>query len=582
MSLIKSISGIRGTIGGRQRDGLSGVDIVKFTAAYASFIRKSYKGTSNIIVVGRDARISGGMVEKLVVGTLMSMGFDVVNIGLATTPTTELAVTGEGAAGGIIITASHNPVQWNALKLLNSNGEFLLDCEGKEVIRIAEAEEYEFSPVFELGHEFKNETWNHRHIEMVKGLELVDAEAIAKADFTVVVDAVNSVGGIVIPALLRELGVKNVVELNCEATGKFAHTPEPIPENLTQIADVMREGKADVGFVVDPDVDRLAIVMENGEMFIEENTLVSIADYVLGKTPGPTVSNLSSSRGLRDVTEKHGCKYEAAAVGEVNVVTKMKETGAVIGGEGNGGVIYPAIHYGRDALVGVALFLTMMAKSGKKVSEIKAGLPQYAIAKNKIQLTPDIDVDAILEAVKKKFSGEKITDIDGVKIDFPKSWVHLRKSNTEPIIRIYSEAATMEEADALAEEIEGLRPRPSRNDIWHLDGLAPSELVGIKFEHPELVDNIPCTGVDRDRTLKHRKLPVSTEVLRRPRLDQMMQHRFRKPHGTVEVEVRVREHSECRRTSHTHRPNQKYHLSLHCAYRISQPALTAPSASGRG
>ena len=454
MSLIKSISGIRGTIGGRQRDGLSGVDIVKFTAAYASFIRKSYKGTSNIIVVGRDARISGGMVEKLVVGTLMSMGFDVVNIGLATTPTTELAVTGEGAAGGIIITASHNPVQWNALKLLNSNGEFLLDCEGKEVIRIAEAEEYEFSPVFELGHEFKNETWNHRHIEMVKGLELVDAEAIAKADFTVVVDAVNSVGGIVIPALLRELGVKNVVELNCEATGKFAHTPEPIPENLTQIADVMREGKADVGFVVDPDVDRLAIVMENGEMFIEENTLVSIADYVLSKTPGPTVSNLSSSRGLRDVTEKHGCKYEAAAVGEVNVVTKMKETGAVIGGEGNGGVIYPAIHYGRDALVGVALFLTMMAKSGKKVSEIKAGLPQYAIAKNKIQLTPDIDVDAILEAVKKKFSGEKITDIDGVKIDFPKSWVHLRKSNTEPIIRIYSEAATMEEADALAEEMK--------------------------------------------------------------------------------------------------------------------------------
>lgn len=288
----------------------------------------------------------------------------------------------------------------------------------------------------------------------MKGLELVDAEAIAKADFTVVVDAVNSVGGIVIPALLRELGVKNVVELNCEATGKFAHTPEPIPENLTQIADVMREGKADVGFVVDPDVDRLAIVMENGEMFIEENTLVSIADYVLGKTPGPTVSNLSSSRGLRDVTEKHGCKYEAAAVGEVNVVTKMKETGAVIGGEGNGGVIYPAIHYGRDALVGVALFLTMMAKSGKKVSEIKAGLPQYAIAKNKIQLTPDIDVDAILEAVKKKFSGEKITDIDGVKIDFPKSWVHLRKSNTEPIIRIYSEAATMEEADALAEEMK--------------------------------------------------------------------------------------------------------------------------------
>ena len=454
MSLIKSISGIRGTIGGPQGDGLSGVDIVKFTAAYAAFIRKSYKGESNAIVVGRDARLSGRMVEKLVVGTLMSMGFDVINIGLASTPTTELAVTGEHAAGGIIITASHNPVQWNALKLLNSNGEFLLDSEGKEVIRIADAEEYEFAEVFDLGKEYKNETWDLRHIEMVKALELVDCEAIAKADFSVAVDAVNSVGGRVIPQLIRALGVKNIIELNCEATGKFAHTPEPIPENLTQIADLMKEGRADVGFVVDPDVDRLAIVMENGEMFIEENTLIAIADYVLSHTPGSTVSNLSSSRGLRDVTEKHGCTYEPAAVGEVNVVTKMKETGAVIGGEGNGGVIYPAIHYGRDALVGVALFLTMMAKSGKKVSEIKASLPQYAIAKNKIQLTPDIDVDAILEAVKKKFSGEKITDIDGVKIDFPKSWVHLRKSNTEPIIRIYSEAATMAEADALAEEMK--------------------------------------------------------------------------------------------------------------------------------
>ncbi|MDE7437481.1 MAG: phosphoglucosamine mutase [Muribaculaceae bacterium] len=454
MSLIKSISGIRGTIGGVAGEGLSALDVVKFTAAYASFIKDTCKCGNNTIVVGRDARLSGKMVENLVKGTLMSMGFDVINIGKASTPTTELAVTGEKACGGIIITASHNPVQWNALKLLNSNGEFLSDAEGKEVIRRAENDEYTFAEVFDLGKELKDDTWALKHIEMVKNLQLVDVEAIGKADFTVAIDGINSVGGEVIPALLKALGVKNIIELNCEATGKFAHTPEPIPQNLTGISDVMKSGKADVGFVVDPDVDRLAIVMENGEMFIEENTLIAIADYVLAHTPGSTVSNLSSSRGLRDVTRKHGCEYNAAAVGEVNVVTKMKETGAIIGGEGNGGIIYPEIHYGRDALVGVALFLTLMAKSGKKVTEIKAGLPKYEIAKNKIELTPDIDVDAILEAVKKHFSNEEVNDIDGVKIDFKDSWVHLRKSNTEPIIRIYSEAQTMAEADALAESIK--------------------------------------------------------------------------------------------------------------------------------
>ncbi len=453
MSLIKSISGIRGTIGGRSGDGLGGVDIVKFTSAYAEFIRRHNPSASKI-VVGRDARLSGEMVCHLVAGALMSMGFDVINIGLATTPTTELAVTGVGADGGIIITASHNPIQWNALKLLNEKGEFLSDSEGKEVISIAEKEDYTFADVMKLGHEYKDETWAMRHIEMVANLPLVDSDAIAKAGFTVAVDAVNSVGGIVIPQLLRRLGVENVVELNCEATGKFAHTPEPIPENLTQISGLMKESVADVGFVVDPDVDRLAIVMENGEMFVEEYTLVAVADYVLSKTPGSTVSNLSSSRALRDVTEKHGCSYSAAAVGEVNVVKKMKDTCAVIGGEGNGGVIYPELHYGRDALVGVALFLTLLAKEGKKVSELKAGYPPYAIAKNKIQLTPEIDVDAILEAVKEKFKAEKITDIDGVKIDFPDSWVHLRKSNTEPIIRIYSEASTMDKANELAEEIK--------------------------------------------------------------------------------------------------------------------------------
>lgn len=470
MSLIKSISGIRGTIGGRPGDGLSPVDLVKFTAAYATFIRKNTTRQSNVIVVGRDARLSGQMVSDVVVGTLCAMGFDVVNIGLATTPTTELAVVGEGACGGIILTASHNPKQWNALKLLNQDGEFLNDAQGKEVLRIAAADEYTFAEVDDLGHEYTNTTWGRRHIEQVLALDLVDTEAIRKANFTVAIDAVNSVGGIIMPQLLKALGVNNVIELNCEATGHFAHTPEPIPENLTQIADLMRRGRADVGFVVDPDVDRLAIVMENGEMFVEEYTLVAVADYVLSHTPGATVSNLSSSRALRDVTERHGCTYSASAVGEVNVTTEMKRTGAVIGGEGNGGVIYPASHYGRDALVGVALFLSHLAHKGKKVSELKAEYPAYAITKHKIQLTPDIDVDALLGSIKGYFTqggalrladgGEqrpdRITDIDGVKLDFPDGWVHLRRSNTEPIIRIYAEAHTMERADALAQAVAQL------------------------------------------------------------------------------------------------------------------------------
>ena len=442
MSLIKSISGIRGTIGGQPGEGLSPIDIVKFTAAYATFIRKTTTRDTNTIVVGRDARLSGRMVNDLVIGTLTGMGFDVVNIGPASTPTTEIAVVEEQACGGIIITASHNPIQWNALKLLNQDGEFLNDMQGKEVLRIADEQSFTFADVMELGHEYTVNNYNQRHIRKVLDLELVDREAIAKADFTVAVDAVNSVGGVVIPQLLRALGVRNIVELNCDPSGRFAHTPEPIPANLTQIAGLMRQGGIDVGFVVDPDVDRLAIVMENGEMFVEEYTLVAVADYVLSHTPGSTVSNLSSSRALRDITNAHGCTYNAAAVGEVNVTTKMKETGAVIGGEGNGGVIYPAAHYGRDALVGVALFLTLLAKSGKKVSELKATYPAYEIVKDKVTLTPDIDVDAVLEAIKTEYAAEQLTDIDGVKIDFADSWVHLRKSNTEPIIRVIAEAGS--------------------------------------------------------------------------------------------------------------------------------------------
>lgn len=454
MSLIKSISGIRGTIGGKPGEGLSALDIVKFTSAYATFIRSNTTKNNNTIVVGRDARISGPMVEQLVCGTLISMGFDVINIGLASTPTTEIAVVEENACGGIILTASHNPRQWNALKLLDEKGEFLNDSQGKEVLSIAEREDFSYADIDNIGTVLNNQTYNLKHIEKVLKLNLVDTEAIKNANFTVAVDAVNSVGGVIISQLLKALGVKNIVELNCEATGKFAHTPEPLPENLTQISELMRQGGIDVGFVVDPDVDRLAIVMENGEMFVEEYTLVAVADYILSHTPGSTVSNLSSSRALRDVTNSHNCSYSAAAVGEVNVVAKMKETNAIIGGEGNGGVIYPEAHYGRDALVGVALFLSLLAKSGKTVSQLKATYPQYAIAKNKIELTPEIDVDKILVAMKEKYANENITDIDGVKIDFADSWVHLRKSNTEPIIRIYSEAHSMQEAYKLADDIK--------------------------------------------------------------------------------------------------------------------------------
>lgn len=450
MSLIKSISGIRGTIGGPAGDGLSPIDIVKFTAAFAKFTAQNTTKTSRTIVVGRDARLSGAMVDHLVTGTLMGMGFDVVDIDLASTPTTELAVVWENACGGLILTASHNPRQWNALKLLNEHGEFLSDKEGKEVLRLAEDLGFDFATVDELGKIYVNTTYNRRHIDAVLALPLVDTEAIRNAHFTVAVDAVNSVGGIVIPQLLKALGVEKVIELNCTATGDFAHTPEPIPENLTGIADLMAGGVADVAFVVDPDVDRLAIVDEHGKMFGEEYTLVSVADYVLQHTPGNTVSNLSSSRALRDVTTARGGQYNAAAVGEVNVTTKMKETGAVIGGEGNGGVIYPELHYGRDALVGVALFLTLLAKSGKTVSQLRATYPAYEIVKMKLVLEPTTDVDAILAAVKARYANEQITDIDGVKIDFADGWVHLRKSNTEPIVRIYAEAHDAARATELA------------------------------------------------------------------------------------------------------------------------------------
>ena len=453
MTLIKSISGIRGTIGGSPEDGLNPLAIVKFVAAYATFIRKNTKVETNKIVVGRDARISGPMVKQVVLGTLTGMGFDVVDIDLATTPTTELAVAMEGACGGIILTASHNPKQWNALKLLNEKGEFLNAAEGAEVLRIAAAEDFEFADVDHLGKVIPNATYKQKHIESVLNLDLVDVEAIKAANFRVAIDCVNSVGGIVIPDLLYALGVKEIFKLHCAPHGNFSHNPEPIPENLTEISDLMGHAKADVGFVVDPDVDRLAIICENGEMFNEEYTLVAVSDYVLSHTPGNTVSNLSSSRALRDVTRAHGCEYNAAAVGEVNVVTKMKATNAVIGGEGNGGVIYPASHYGRDALVGIALFLTHLAKKKMKVSELRATYPNYFIAKNRIDLKPGTDTFAIFQKVKELYKNEKITDIDGVKIDFADKWVQLRKSNTEPIIRVYSEAATMEAADALGKQI---------------------------------------------------------------------------------------------------------------------------------
>ena len=452
MTLIKSISGIRGTIGGKPGDTLNPLDIVKFTSAYATFIRRSGKSKSNTIVVGRDGRISGDMVRNIVCGTLMGIGYDVVNIGMATTPTTELAVAMEQAAGGIIITASHNPRQWNALKLLNEKGEFLTAADGEEVLAIAEREDFEYASVDNLGKYTEDNSFNQRHIDSGLNLKLVDREAIKNAHFKVLVDAVNSVGGIIMPQFLDALGVEYKI-LNGEPTGDFAHNPEPLAKNLGEIMGEMAKGGYDLGIVVDPDVDRLVFISENGEMFGEEYTLVSVADYVLSKTPGNTVSNLSSTRALRDVTERHGGKYTAAAVGEVNVTTQMKNVNAVIGGEGNGGVIYPESHYGRDALVGVALFLSHLAHKGCTASELKASYPEYFMAKNRIDLTPTADIDAILAKVKEVYSNEEIIDIDGVKINFANSWVHLRKSNTEPIIRVYSEASTLQEAEELGEKL---------------------------------------------------------------------------------------------------------------------------------
>lgn len=454
MTLIKSISGIRGTIGGHAGDNLTPLDVVKFTTAYARLIAERNPGRKLTIVIGRDARISGEMVANLVEGTLLGCGVDVVNVGLCTTPGTELAVTAHKADGGIIITASHNPRQWNALKLLNGEGEFLSDAEGKRVLAMAEEEDFAYPEIDGIGHVVSRESYNERHIEQVLALPLVDVEAVRARKFKVVVDAVNSTGGIVMPELLRRLGCE-VVELNCEPTGEFAHNPEPLPQNLTQIAQVIVREKADLGIVVDPDVDRLAFVNEDGTMFVEEYTLVAVADYVLSHKVGNTVSNLSSSRALRDVTERHGGRYYASAVGEVNVVAKMKEVGAVIGGEGNGGVIYPELHYGRDALVGTALFLTHLAKCGMTMTQLRATYPAYYASKNKIELTPAIDVDKVLREIKARYAGEKVNDIDGVKIDFAENWVHLRKSNTEPIIRVYTEAKSMEEADALAQRFIG-------------------------------------------------------------------------------------------------------------------------------
>ena len=450
MTLIKSISGIRGTIGGECGNNLTPIDIVKFTVAYSRFMQQKNGNKKICVVVGRDARLSGEMVGNIIEGTLLGCGVDVINVGLCTTPGTEMAVITHKADGGIIITASHNPKQWNALKLLNEKGEFLNDEEGRAVLALAENEEFLFPTIDEIGKVVLREDFNPTHIKQVLNLDLVDIEAVRKRHFKVVVDAVNSVGGVVIPQLLEELGCE-VVKLNCEPTGEFAHNPEPLPQNLTEISEVIVKEKADLGIVVDPDVDRLAFVSEDGSMFVEEYTLVAVADYILSHTVGNTVSNLSSSRALADVTLAHGGNYAASAVGEVNVVTKMKETGAVIGGEGNGGVIYPELHYGRDALVGTALFLTYLAKRGLSMTELRATYPAYFASKNKIELTPAIDVDNVLREMKTRYAAEKVNDIDGVKIDFAESWVHLRKSNTEPIIRIYTEAKSMDEADALAQ-----------------------------------------------------------------------------------------------------------------------------------
>lgn len=454
MTLIKSISGIRGTIGGPRGNALTPPDTVKFTTGFGEFIKQRSHNSNPTIVIGRDARISGPVIEQIVIGTLRAQGINVINLGLASTPTVEMAVPAEKAQGGIILTASHNPGNWNALKLLNEKGEFINDTEGQQMLDLAENHNYEYAQVENLGTYREEKNHTALHIEAVKKLPLVDIDAIAAANFTVAVDAVNSVGGIAIPQLLKELGVKNVVELYCTPNGKFPHNPEPLPENLSEISNVIRKENANVGFVVDPDVDRLALVCENGEMFGEEYTLVAVADYVLSNTPGNTVSNLSSTRALRDITAKHNGNYHAAAVGEVNVVAKMKEVNAIIGGEGNGGIIYPELHYGRDALVGVALILTHMAKTGKKPTELRAGYPDYYISKNKIALSPQIDVDKILAAMQEKYSAEQVNTIDGVKVDFENEWFHLRKSNTEPIIRIYTESTNTKAAEELADRIK--------------------------------------------------------------------------------------------------------------------------------
>ena len=451
MTLIKSISGIRGTIGGVPSDSLTPLDIVKFTSAYGAWVL----ATSGIkkVVVGRDARPSGGMVSGLVINTLTGMGIDVIDLGLSTTPTVEIAVPLEKAGGGIILTASHNPIQWNALKLLNDKGEFISGEEGKTVLDLAEQEKFEYATVKHLGKVIKKDEYLDKHIEMILQLPLVDVNAIKNKGFSIALDAVNSSGGIAIPKLLRALGVEKIKEINCEPTGFFAHNPEPLPENLTTICTEIEKGKYDLGIVVDPDVDRLALISEDGSPFGEEYTLVAVADYILSHTPGNTVSNLSSSRALKDVTEKLGGSYTAAAVGEVNVVQKMKETNAIIGGEGNGGIIYPELHYGRDALVGIALFLTHLAKKGKTVSRLKAQYPNYYISKNKIELTPEINLDELLDSVKEKYGKHPINTEDGVKVDFEHGWVHLRKSNTEPIIRIIAESESMNQAGALANKL---------------------------------------------------------------------------------------------------------------------------------
>jgi len=452
MTLIKSISGIRGTIGGKTGDNLTPLDTVKFAAAYGTWFKNNSTNKNLKVAVGRDARISGKMIQELTMNTLTGLGIDVIDLGLSTTPTVEVAVPLENADGGIILTASHNPKQWNALKLLNSKGEFLDGEAGAKILEIAESENFDFAEVDDLGKITVIDDYIDRHIEEVLKLRLVDADKVSSAKFKVAVDAVNSTGGIAIPALLKRMGVE-VIELYCEPNGHFPHNPEPLKEHLTDICDLMKKEKADLGIVVDPDVDRLAFIDENGEMFGEEYTLVACADYVLSKTPGNTVSNLSSSRALRDITEKHNGEYNASAVGEVNVVQLMKDSEAIIGGEGNGGIIYPEAHYGRDSLVGTALFLTYLAEKKETVSAIRASYPSYYMSKNKIQLTPDLDVDGVLKAVEKRHASEEISTVDGVKIDFPENWVHLRKSNTEPIIRIYTEAKSQQEADELAQKM---------------------------------------------------------------------------------------------------------------------------------